>query len=468
MKIIKLIFTGLIIFAMTTNVIAQDLSKGQISEKDLIQIKKAYSNKAEYKALTNAVTNNDIQKLALNRENLYEADFYFSNKVKTSGITNQKSSGRCWLFTGLNVIKPFAIKNLNVSNFEFSQNYCFFWDQLEKANLFLEGIITTIDKPIDDRKVEWFFKHPLSDGGQWTGVVDIIEKYGVVPKDVMPESYNSDNTRMMSRLVRRKLREDGMILRDIYKKDNKTNKLTDKKIEMLGEIYRILAITLGEPPTEFFWRYKDKDGNISELKNYTPKSFYKDAVGINLNDYVMFMNDPSREFNKLFEIEYDRHIYEGNNWKFINLSIEQIKEFAKASIIDNEAMYFSCDVGKQLNKNKGTLDVNNYNYGELFGVNFGMNKKQRIQTFESGSTHGMTLIAIDIDESGKTVKWLLENSWGSSSGFKGKLIMTDEWFDEYMFRVVINKKYISDDVLKILEQKPIMLPPWDPMFTPDE
>jgi len=237
---------------------------------------------------------------------------------------------------------------------------------------------------------------------------------------------------------------------------------------MLSETYRMLAISLGEPPTDFVWRYKDKDGKLSEPKKYTPKSFYEEAIGVDLTSYVMLMNDPSRKYYKLYEIDYDRHIYEGGNWKYINLPTKDIKEFAKASIMDNEAMYFSCDVGKQLNRTKGLLDVNNYNYGELFGVDFSMDKTQRIQTFESGSSHGMTLIAVDIDADGNSVKWLLENSWGASNGFNGHLLMTDKWFDEYMFRLVINKKYISEEILKILKQNPIFLPPWDPMFSADE
>jgi bleomycin hydrolase len=228
----------------------------------------------------------------------------------------------------------------------------------------------------------------------------------------------------------------------------------------------VLAITLGEPPTEFQWRYKDADGNLSEMKTYTPISFFNEFVNIDLDDYVMFMNDPSREYGKLYEIEYDRHVAEGENWKYINLEADKLKEFAKNSILGNEAMYYSCDVGKQLDKDRGYLDVNNYDYNALFGVDFDMPKKDRISTFESGSTHGMALVGVDIVD-GKPDKWLLENSWGDS-GFEGHLIMTDKWFDEFTFRLVVHKKYVDDETLDILETQAIMLPPWDPMFSPDE
>jgi len=442
------------------------MAQKNIDAQMLQQMQKDYQALNKVKALENAVSSNDIKKLAINRENLGKVDTYFSNRVKTKGITNQKKSGRCWLFTGLNVLRPMVINKLNLPNFEFSQSYVFFYDQLEKSNLFLEGIIETVDKPMDDRKVDWFFKNPIGDGGQWTGIVDLISKYGVVPSDVMPESYQAENTSMMSKLLRRKLREDGLELRKMAADGAKEKALRERKTKMLSEIYQILALSLGQPPAEFQWRYKTVDGTLSEMKTYTPKSFYDTFVGVNLSDYVMFMNDPTREYYKLYEIEYDRHRLDGSNWKYINLPIDEIKEFAKASIMDNEAMYFSCDVGKQLDSKRGYLDVNNYDYGSLMGVEFGMDKKQRIATHESGSSHGMTLMAVDLDKDGKINKWLLENSWGIT-GYKGYLIMTDEWFNEYMFRLVINKKYINAKTLKILEQEPIMLPPWDPMFTPE-
>ncbi|MBN2173525.1 MAG: C1 family peptidase [Bacteroidales bacterium] len=442
---------------------AQDI--GTIDKELIEQFRGTFNADKSTKAIMNAVSSNDIKNLALNRENLGKVDNYFSNRVESKGITDQKSTGRCWLFTGLNVIRAEVINEKNMGDFSFSQNFNFFYDQLEKSNLFLEGIIETADKPMDDKKVEWLFQNPIGDGGQWTGVVDIIKKYGLVPSEVFPESHNSENTGMMSRFLRRMLKEDGLKLREMYTIGKDQTELRKEKYQMLSDIYRILAITLGEPPTEFVWRYKDKDGNLSPSKTYTPKSFYNEFVNMNLDDYVMFMNDPTRDFGKVYEIENDRHMYEGQNWKYINLEADKIKTFAVASIKDNEAMYFSCDVGKQLDKDRGYLDVNNYDYGALFGLNFGMDKAQRIKTFESGSTHGMALMAVDIQD-GKPMKWLLENSWGNS-GFEGHLIMTDAWFDEYMFRLVINKKYIDAETLKLLETEAVMLPPWDPMFLPD-
>ena len=204
-------------------------------------------------------------------------------------------------------------------------------------------------------------------------------------------------------------------------------------------------------------------------KTYTPKSFYDEYIGEELEqNYIMIMNDPSREYNKVYEIEYDRHVYDGENWLYINLPIERVKELAIASIKDNTAMYFSCDVGKFLNRSRGTLDVANFDYASLFNTSFTMDKKQRIQTYASGSSHAMPLIAVDLNEGGKPKKWMVENSWGAGSGYRGNLIMTDEWFEEYMFRVVVERKYVPEDILKMLDQKPMLLPAWDPMFAPEE
>jgi len=464
MKKIVLIILSLIVSNISISLNAQD--NKAISEKMLDKFHSGLNKDNNVKATMNAVSSNNIRKLALNRENMGKVDTYFSNRVKSEGITDQKSTGRCWLFTGLNVLRAKVIQDKNLEDFSFSHNYNFFFDQLEKANLFLEGIIATTDKPMDDKKVEWLFKNPIGDGGQWTGVVDIINKYGLVPSDVFPESYNSDNTRMMSKLLRRKLREDGLILREMFTSGRKEKDLRETKEKMLSDVYRILAITLGEPPTEFSWRYEDKDKRLSELKTYTPKSFFEEFVNVDLKDYVMFMNDPSRDYGKVYEIDFDRHTFEGQNWKYLNLENDKIKEFATKSIKANEAMYFSCDVGKQMDKDRGYLDINNYDYDDLFGVEFGMDKKQRIQTFESGSSHGMALIGVDIKDD-KPIKWLLENSWGETGFDDGYLIMTDDWFNEYMFRLVVHKKYVDEETMKLLEQDAITLPPWDPMFTSD-
>lgn len=447
-----------------TGVFAQKQSKnGGISAEMLTEIRKGYEGTASDKAIRNALNADAINVLATNAGNMAMIDTHFSDEVKTKGRTNQKSSGRCWLFTGLNVLRSRMIDKYDLGTFTFSQNYVFFYDQLEKANLFLQGVIDTKGLSFDDRKVDWLFRNPIGDGGQFTGVSNLIMKYGVVPSEVMPETYCANNTSQMRTQIATKLREDGLKLRDASAKD-----CPAMKTEMLKEIYRMLVLCLGEPPVEFEWTRYDSKGNFVSTMTYTPKSFYQEYVGADLeNNYIMVMNDPTREYGKVYEIDYDRHVYDGQNWLYVNLPVERIKEMAIASIKDNTAMYFSCDVAKFMDRQKGTLDLNNFDYGSLFGTTFPMDKRQRVQTHASGSSHAMTLIAVDI-KGGRPVKWMVENSWGADSGYKGNLIMTDEWFDNYMFRLVLEKKYVPSDVMNMLNQKPTLLPAWDPMFLPEE
>ena len=442
--------------------------KGGISADLLQEIAKGYEGTPSDKAIQNALGAASINVLAVNAGNVAKMDTHFSDVVKTKGRTNQKSSGRCWLFTGLNVMRARMIDKYDLGAFTFSQNYVFFYDQLEKANLFLQGIIDTKDLPFEDRKVDWLFANPIGDGGQFTGVSNLIMKYGAVPSEVMPETLSADNTSAMSGRIATKLREDGLRLREAAAAKKSAAQLQAMKVDMLKEVYRMLALCLGVPPTEFTWaRYDSKGAFVSE-KTYTPKSFYQEFVGEDLeNNYIMVMNDPVREYYKVYEIDYDRHVYDGQNWVYLNLPVEKIKEMAIASIKDNTAMYFSCDVGKFLDRSSGYADLNNFDYDDLMGVTFGMDKKERIMTHASASSHAMTLIAVDLKD-GKPAKWMVENSWGAASGWQGNIIMTDEWFDNYMFRLVLEKKYVPADIQSLLNQKPIQLPAWDPMFLPEE
>lgn len=459
----------LIVCVLGATMLSVQAQTGGISPEMLQKIQQTYLGSSTDKALRNAIGNNDIRKLALNQDNRKALDTHFSVRVNTKGITDQKSSGRCWLFTGLNVMRAKAIAKHDLPAFQFSQVYPFFWDQLEKSNLFLQGVIDTGKSPMSDQTVEWLFKHPLSDGGTFTGVADIVGKYGLVPADVMPETHSSENTGRMANLISLKLKEFGLQLRDMIAQGAKPATLEKEKATMLGTVYRMLALNLGVPPAEFDFIRRDGKGNPVETEHHTPMTFLKKYGDSKLlTDYVMLMNDPTREYYKTYEIDYDRHRYDGKNWTYVNLPLEDIKEMAIASLKDSTMMYFSCDVGKQLDAERGLLDVNNYDYESLMGVKFGMDKEERIRTFSSGSSHAMTLVAVDLDEAGAPKKWLVENSWGAASGWQGHLIMTDEWFDEYMFRLVVETKYVPEKVLKLFQQKPIRLPAWDPMFAEEE
>ena len=461
-----------ILFFAAFSIASAVMAQTDINADVLKTIQSSHTETVADKAIRNALAGNSVAALTANANTLTEIGTDFSDVVPTKGVTNQLSSGRCWLFTGLNVLRSKAIMRWNLPSLELSQNYLFFYDQLEKANLYLQGVIDTRKQSFDDRMVDWLFQNPLSDGGTFCGVADLVAKYGVMPKEAFPETFQSNNTSGFTSVMKQLLRQQGLELRAMGESKKVTDKqLQAKKVEMLGEIYRMLTLAYGVPPTEFTWSQRDAKSKVVSTETYTPQSFYqKFWDGENLYDnYIMVMNDPLREYNKVYQIEYDRHTYDGHDWVYLNLSVEDIKTMAIASIKDSTAMYFSCDVGKYSNRKDGTLALQNYDYESLFGIDLTMDKKQRVQTHASGSSHAMTLIAVDIDkETGKTKKWMVENSWGPTSGYRGNMIMTDEWFDEYMFRLVVNKKYVDQKFLDMLKQKPVMLPAWDPMFLEEE
>ena len=442
---------------------------GGISAGMLEQIKKAQPQDAGQQALRNAVTGASLQSLAMPMSARSAGDTHFSHRVRTKGITDQQQSGRCWLFTGLNVMRSRMITKYNLGAFEFSQSYCFFYDQLEKSNLFLQSAIDLAKLPMDDKKVDWLFHNPLSDGGTFCGVQDVVTKYGLVPAEVMPETFSANNTGQMSTLIATKLREYGLELRAMVANGAKAKALNDRKTQMLGTVYHMLSLCLGEPPVSFTWTRKDAQGNPVDTREYTPLSFYQTYVGADLKgNYVMLMNDPSRPYHKTYTIDMDRHSYDGQQWTYLNLPMEEIKAMAIASIKDSTMMYYSCDVGKFLNSKTGVLSLGNFDYASLMGTTFPMNKADRIRTFASASSHAMTLVAVDLDATGKPKKWMVENSWGPSSGYQGHLIMTDEWFDEYSFRLVVERKYVPAATLELLKQKPTVLPAWAPLFQMEE
>uniref|UniRef100_UPI003FF0FE20 aminopeptidase C n=1 Tax=Prevotella sp. TaxID=59823 RepID=UPI003FF0FE20 len=454
-----------------TSAVCAQTEGGGISAAMLQQMEKTQQSAPASKAIFNALASNKIDNLAKNFANQGAIDTHFSTETPKQSIHDQKSSGRCWMFSGFNVLRAnFAKQHADTLAVEYSHDYLFFYDQLEKANLMLQGVIDTAKKPMDDTRVQFFFKNPLNDGGTFCGVSDLADKYGLVPKSVQPETFSAENSAKMSSMISSKLREFGLELRQMAADGKKPAAIKARKTEMLSTVYRMLCLTLGEPVKEFTYAFRNKDGKtVGEARRYTPKEFFKATVGEPLSgSFIMVMNDPRRPYHKTYEVEYDRHTYDGQNWKYLNLPMDEIEQLAMASLKDGRKMYSSYDVGKQLDRERGYLDTENYDYASLFGTTFGMDKAQRIATFDSGSTHAMTLSAVDIDADGKAVKWKVENSWGPNHGQGGCLIMTDRWFREYTFRLVVNKQYVPQDIMKQFEQKPIMVMPEDPLFSVDD
>ena len=462
----RYIFLLVTLFVVVLTTTAQS---GGISPDMLREIQNVQPLSPADKAISNAIAANSIDALAKNRVNARALDTYFNIETPRQSITDQQSSGRCWMFSGLNVLRSIFAQRDSVQ-IEFSQAYLFFWDQLEKANLMLQGVIDTGKKPIDDQRVQFFFRNPINDGGTFCGVSDLAEKYGLVPTEVMPESYSTDNTSKAASIISSKLREFGLQLRDMVAKGKSTKDIQKTKTQMLGEIYRMLTLTIGAPVEQFTYAFKDKDGKAkSPAKEYTPQSFYQAIVGGPINGtFIMAMNDPRRPYYKTYEVEYDRHTYDGHNWCYVNLPMDDIEQMAIASLKDGRKLYSSYDVGKQFDRKRGYLDVDNYDYGTLLGTTFPMKKADRIATFDSGSTHAMTLTAVHLDGDGKPVRWKVENSWGNDHGIKGCDIMTNEWFNEYSFRLVVDKKYVPENILKASEKKPVMVMPEDPLFALDD
>jgi len=452
-------FCLIIIFIISVALYGIKKENNGISQEMLEEIEASFKMNMHVKFAQNALAEIDARKIVLNREKTISVDPYFSNKLESQDITNQESTGRCWMFAGLNILRPFAAKKLNLKNIEFSENYLFFYDKLEKANMFLEEIIKTKNKPLDDRHVEFLIKHPISDGGQWVGMRELIKKYGLVPKDVMPETYSSSHSRTMNRVLGLKLREYALKLRKI----KNIKKARRVKVQALKDVYKILVINFGNPTRSFLWRYKDKDKKITSLKRYTPKEFYKEVVNVKLDDYLALYSIPTRDYGKLYEIDLDKSVYDRPNLKFVNCKIETLKEIAKKSILDKQPVWFGCDVGKESFSKKGLMIPAIYDYESLYNMKFKLTRKELFETFSNNPTHAMVLTGVDIVNN-KVKKWLVENSWGKKACKNGYYHMMDEWFGYYVQEIVVHKKYIPENIIKIFKTKATLLPPWDPMF----
>jgi bleomycin hydrolase len=438
-------------------------AQGALTPELLKELRSSFVKDAPTKAVMNAVTANSAKVLVQDRETVLGSNQHFSHRIKTEGITDQKSSGRCWLFAGLNILRPTAMTALNKKGFEFSQTFLFFYDKLEKANLFLEAMIDLRKKPLDDHDVEWLLKNSLPDGGQWNMVLALIDKYGVVPSDVMPETESSGNTGLMNALITSVLHRHTVTLRAMDAQGKSEAELRAAKATMLRDVYRMLVIHLGTPPETFTWRYEDKDGKITDPQTYTPKDFYKKFVNASLDEYVCLYSVPSHPFDKLYQIRYDRNLTDKPNMTFANIPMETFKELTLKSLLADEPVWFGCDVGKESDSKLGLMKLGLYDYESLYGVQMKLNKKDRVLYQESVPSHAMVFVGVDV-VNGKPEKWLVENSWGTKAGNNGLFTMYDTWFDEYMYTVIINKKYLPKNILDIFKQQPEVLPPWDPMF----
>lgn len=385
-------------------------------------------------------------------------------------MTNQKSSGRCWIFACLNVIRTQVMKKFKVEDLEFSQNYLFFWDKIERINYMLEAYIDCAqkgEKP-DGRLVHHLLHNPTEDGGQWDMLINLVEKYGIVPIQCCPDVQSSESSMRMGRILNNKTREFCMKLQKLVFDGSSEEAIQKTKITMMEEIYRIVSTCLGSPPETFTWEYYDSDKKYNKIGPIKPVDFYKNHIKpiYNMEDKICIVNDP-REINvydKLYTVDYLGNMTGGKMVLYINQPVDMLKKLAMASIQAGEAVWFGCDVGKQFSrKGGGILDLNVIDLDLVFGTSLlNMSKAERLMYGESLMTHAMVLTAVNIEDD-KSTKWRVENSWGDGDGDKGYLVMTDDWFSEFVYEVVIDKKYIPDTILEVLKQTPTVLPAWDPM-----
>ncbi len=443
---------------------SSEAASGAISAGDVAAFQDDFASSRQNKLMQNAVTKVDVNEIALDRALVTAMDHSFSHTLDSWKATDQKRSGRCWMFAGLNVMRADAMKSLSLAEFELSQSYIMFWDKLEKSNYFLESIIETADRPVDDRTVHFLLQNLVSDGGQWNMFASLVTKHGLVPKSVMPETHSSSNSRGMNRILCRKLREGASQLRELYRHGATPAEVRSAKKDILLVAYRILSIHLGTPPKEFLWQWTDKDKKFHRDGVITPQQFAKKYVNIPFDEYVCLVNDPreSSPTGRTFTVEHLGSVVGGGEVTYLNVDIDLIKQLTMKSILDGQPVWFGCDTGKMMQTEIGVWDKNLFDYAGVYDTSFSLNKAQRLLYGESAMTHAMVFTGVDVVE-GKPRRWRVENSWGDDVGKKGFFLMNDSWFDEYVFEIAAHKSALSPKLQEALKQKPIVLPAWDPM-----
>ena len=440
-----------------------------INKEDIASFHKNYRHHPNSSVLENTVTKNGVRNASFNWHSIADNTPHFSIDLKTGDVADQKQSGRCWMFAALNTMRHDMQQKFNLpDNFELSQAYQFFWDKFEKSNYFYQNVIKTAKKPTDSRKVSWLMNEPQNDGGQWDMLCALISKYGVMPKAAMPESFNSSNSRGIDEVLNNKLRHDPVILRKMINEDHANEEAIDEtRRKMLNENYRMLAYTFGEPVSHFDFEYRTKkDNEFHRDTNLTPQEFFKKYVGWNLDDYISIIQAPTadKKYHQTYTIDMLGNVVGGREIKHLNLPMDEFKQLAIEQLKNGESVWFGSDVIKYSETKLGIMALNTYDYDKLFDVDLEMTKAEALDYGESMMDHAMVITGVDL-VNGKPTKWKVENSWGNKVGHKGYFVMSDDWMDKYCYQVVINKKYLSEDLKRDYAKTPVVLKPWDPMGT---
>lgn len=438
-----------------------------IDQDNINNFHKDYQNRPESAVLERTVTKNGVNAASFDWHSIADNNPTFSIDLKTGDVADQKQSGRCWMFAALNTMRHSMQAKMNLAdNFELSQSYLFFWDKFEKSNYFYENVVRTAKLAHDDRRVAWLMATPQGDGGQWDMLCALIDKYGVVPQSAMPETYNSNRSNGVNEVLNNKLRHDAVILRKMVQDGKSEDDINVKRHQMLSEVYRILAYSFGEPPVKFDFEYRNKNHEYHRDADLTPQVFFKQYVGWNLDDYVSIINAPTADkpYHKTYTIEMLGNVVGGRQIKHLNVTMDEFKQLAIKQLQAGESVWFGSDVVKSSERKLGIMSLNAYNPQQLFDVDLDMSKADMLDYGQSMMDHAMVLTGVDIVD-GKPTKWKVENSWGPKVGKKGYFVMSDAWMDKYCYQLVVNRKFLSDELQQDEDLAPIVLKPWDPMGT---
>ncbi|WEV61172.1 aminopeptidase C [Streptococcaceae bacterium ESL0729] len=421
-----------------------------------------YQASVKYQAMENALTSNGLLKSLETRKARVENLPVFSLDLTSDPITNQKQSGRCWMFAALNTFRHKILSDYKLDNFELSQAHTFFWDKYEKSNWFFDNILATASEDLEDRNVRFLLDTPQQDGGQWDMVVAIFQKYGVVPKDIYPESVSSSASRELNQYLNKLLRQDAEILRQVARDGGDT---LAKKEELLEEVFTLLATSLGLPPKTFDFEYRDKNNDFHKLQGVSPKEFYDKFVGLNLDDYVSVINAPTEDkpYNRSYTVEFLGNVVGSRDVRHLNVDMSRFKELAISQMQNGETVWFGCDVGQLSDRKAGVMALDTYDFKGALDIDFTQTKAGRLNYSESLMTHAMVITGVDLDENGNSLKWKIENSWGDKVGDKGYFVASDAWMDEYTYQIVVRKDLLTEEELKAYEAEPLVLKAWDPM-----
>ncbi|UQS84737.1 C1 family peptidase [Apilactobacillus apisilvae] len=436
------------------------MADSKLTKQDFDAMREQYAKYPRAKVIQRSIMQNGINNTAKDNTVKGKLNRTFSVEVNTGKVSDQKHSGRCWLFALLNNLKHDFAKRYDVKDFELSQSYLFFWDKVERANIFFDNMIATASKPVDDREVRTYLDGPGSDGGEWAMAVALVQKYGVMPTSAFPESKVTNDTSNLNDVLNLTMRRDGKILRDMVNSGASDEDIANKRDEMLKEIFRIAGYACGVPHETFDFEYRDDNKKYHIDKGITPKEFFDKYFEVNLDDYVVIENAPNKEFNKNYINPASDNVVGGKHVGFLNMPMDVLKETAISQLKDGETIWFANDVTAQSDRKAGILDANLYHYDQLFDIDMDMTKGQKYAHLDSLSNHAMTLTGVDLVD-GKPTQWKVENSWGEKVGEKGYFVMADNWMDAYVDEVIVNKKYLTDEQRQLLDQEPVVLKPWE-------